>query len=401
MTTRTVHGRRRTARRRPRALRRNRQGFWHGFRHATHTDHLRARVGGATGRAVIRAINKRRTRKGKPPIPQRGGDWYTLPKHVRPFRPARPKGLGGVAGVRPRKPVATGAGRPAAPTKPTVGQRVKNGARNATMTGPAVQTKGQAAAAGAPPAFSGPHVRAGNGKASQQAGSGIVSGIAGTIAGAVTGNGQQATSVTGSGVQGPGNRGAGASTGVPAYGTGGAGGDGDHMISPGSAGGSATGGAPAPPGGIYGPHGGEGPGPGRRTRPAGERPPAWGGPSTSTSTHAPGGSTVSTMPGIEGLAEAPETDAEYVAALRGVGGEIHGLAERVQEVQASLLEVVGMDSAALGAYDVMAEGLTMAAEAANQAVTDFLTTYAGVIETAQSGVKIPGGEGRFFTGDVS
>lgn len=395
MTTRTVHGRRRTARRRPRALRRNRQGFWHGFRHATHTDHLRARVGGATGRAVIRAINKRRARKGKPPIPQRGGDWYTLPKHVRPFRPARPRGLGGVAGVRARKPVATGAGRPAAPTKPTVGQRIKNGVRTATMTGPAVQTKGQAAAAGAPPAFSGPHVKAGNGKASQQAGSGIASGIAGTIAGAVTGNGQQATSVTGSGVQGPGNRGAGAGTGVPAYGTGGAAGDGDHMISPGSAGGSATGGAPVGPSGIYGPHGGERTGTGWPTTPTTST-----STSTSTSTHAPGGSTVS-MPSIEGLAEAPETDAEYVAALRGVAAEIHGLAYRVQEVQASLLEVVGIDQAALGAYGLMAEGLDQAAEAANQAVTDFLSTYAGVIEVAQSGISIPGGLGRFFTGDVS
>lgn len=109
---------------------------------------------------------------------------------------------------------------------------------------------------------------------------------------------------------------------------------------------------------------------------------------------------MSNMPGLEAMSEAPATDAEYVAALRGLAGEVKDYGSRIEEIQASLLEAVGMDQAALGAYPAMAEHANGLAESANQAVSDFLSTYSGILETAQSGVKIPGGEGRFFTGDV-
>lgn len=372
-------------RKRPRPVRRrrkgrNRTGFWHGFRHATHTDHLRARVGGAAGRALVRKINKGRARRGKPPIPQRGGDWFTLPGQVKPFRPARPTSTGRVSGVRlPARPPAQGRPGP----KPTVAGRVKARAGRIVKGPQAVQNKDQAAAAGASPVFSGPYVTASSG----------------TVAGRKVKRGS--ISVTSSGIAGPGNRGAGAGIGVPAYGGGGEAGDDGHMISPGSAGGSATGGAPVGPGGLYGPNGGERTGTGWPTPPQTNRP----DPDRSTTSTTTEGSSMSnpTVGGADATAliETPETDAEYVAALRGLAVQIRSLADSVQEVQASLLESVGMDQAALGAYDAIAEGLGSAAEACNQAVTDFLSVYAGVIETAQSGVKIPGGQGRFFTGDVS
>lgn len=271
--------------------------------------------------------------------------------------------------------------------------------RNATMTGPVVQTKGQAATAGAPPVFSGPAVGVGSGSASNQPGGGTASGIAAVVTGAVTGQPPAVTSVTGSGVKGPGNRGSAAGTGVPAYGTGGAAGDGDHMISSGSAGGSATGGAPVGPGGIYDPQGRERTGTSRPSPPGSPRPDQ---PSTPEGSYTPtwNGGGIMTMPETEGLLESPETDAEYVAVLRGLSERIRAMAEQVQEAQASLLENVGIDSAALGAFEGIAEGLMAAAEGCTQAVVDFLNAYQGVIETAQSGVKIPGGEGRFFTGDV-
>jgi hypothetical protein len=234
-------------------------------------------------------------------------------------------------------------------------------------SGPVVQTKAQAAKAGASPAFSGPHVKASSGTASKR------KVRPGTI------------SVTSSGIAGPGNRRAGAGIGVPAYGTGGKSGDGDGMLSPGSAGGEhvANGWARTSDGQRI------------STGAAPEKA------SNSVSQVTTGGSTVSNMAGLEALSETPETDAEYVAALRGLCDEVHGFGERIEEIQASLLEAVGMDQAALGAYGAMAEGAHMMADAAQQATIDFLTTYQGVIETAQAGVSIPGDKGRFWTGEVS
>jgi hypothetical protein len=348
--------RRRPTHRRPSSRTRRRPGFWHGLRHATHTDHLRARVGGAAGRALVRRINRHRARRGKPPIPDRGGDWYILPEHVRPMRPSRPSRPSpvGLASVKTPKPTAAPqagtapktprvAGQPKAKTASTPPPKATTPAKTPVPRrvvtriikgAPAATTQGQAKAQGQPPVFSGPYVKASSGKASQRKVK------PGTI------------SVTSSGISGPGNQGAGAGIGAPAYGTGGETGDGDHMLSP-------------------------------------------------QHVQTNGDTTMSTMPGVEALSEAPETDAEYVAALRGLAGEVAGFGDRIEEIQASLLEHVGMDQAALGAYTAMAEHANGLAEATNQAVTDFLNTYAGVIETAQSGVKIPGGEGRFFTGDVA
>ena len=103
---------------------------------------------------------------------------------------------------------------------------------------------------------------------------------------------------------------------------------------------------------------------------------------------------------LDSLSETPETDAEYVAGLRGLASESRSFGTRIEELQASLLEAVGMDQAALGAYEAMAEGAHMVADAAQQATIDFLNTYQGVIETAQAGIKIPGNN-QFFTGDVA
>jgi hypothetical protein len=194
------------------------------------------------------------------------------------------------------------------------------------------------------PAFSGPYVRASSGTLKTKPVK------PGTI------------SVGSSGMSGQGNRAAGPGIGVPAYGTGGAQGDDGHMISPGSARGSSTG---------------------------------TGWPATT-----PGGKTVTQTSGSEALTNVPETDAEYVAALRGLAGEVFRHASRLEEYQAALLEVVGLDVSSTRRYGAAAEHLSEAAMSIRGIVADFLETYSGVIETAQKGIKIPGGEGRFFTGDV-
>ena len=119
MTTRTATPRRKGRARKP--------GFWSGLRKATHTDNLRHRVGGASGRAIVRGINRHRAKRAaqgkpaKPPIPI-VGNWF-----------------GGKAPTQ-RKPTGRPAGRPKKP----------------------ISSGGRAPKRGQEPAFSGPHVKATN-----------------------------------------------------------------------------------------------------------------------------------------------------------------------------------------------------------------------------------------------
>lgn len=317
-------------------------GFWSGLRHATHTDRLKHRIGSAAGRRLVTSINRRRARKSLSQIPVRGG-WFN------------PEG----AAPAPKARASKSAPKASVPTVHTDKNIAFSGPRVKVMSGPL----------GAVPVKFG------------------------------------SISVTSSGLAGPGNRAAGAGVGVPAYGTGGQHGDDGHMVSPGSAVGSSV---PA----------------GRRkssrgpstSGPAGGRQSGNGWPDAGTSTAAPPatpagpgpvvessktttGSRTMSMSGLDQLAEVPQTDAEYLLALHQLMLDASAYAERIEEIQSGLLEALGIDSAALGAYTVMAEHAAGLAEACKQAARDFAQVYEGVLETARSGVKIPGGPGKFFTGE--
>jgi hypothetical protein len=354
----------RTTKRRP--GRRRKPGFIGEFRRATHTDRLRSRVGGAAGRALVRRINRHRAKRGKPPIPI-VGDW---------FGGKAPKG---------RKPTGRPAGRG--------GGRVSSGG-----TSPSRPRRK------ADPAFAGPHVKATNKRRKAPLGG---------------------TSTSSAGIAGPGNRGAGAGMGAPAYGTGGAHGDDGHMISPGSYSGSA---APSRrpdrrpetdadrrffdnrEGGYRGPIDQDG-----NKSDGWPTNPLTGGPAitpgsallaaaveagkgllgipdhTSTSTATPNGST--SMGNIDELSEPPTTDAEHLSNVNGLAEEIQKWADQLAEYVESC-KAMGMDDDALRSADNCVESLGEAASAAGQMASDYESTYAGVRDTAAAGTSIPGSDGQ-------
>ncbi len=101
------------------------------------------------------------------------------------------------------------------------------------------------------------------------------------------------------------------------------------------------------------------------------------------------------------LTQAPDTDADHLQGLNDLAQDIAGLAARVEEY-ASTCEALGVDaSAGLTSLQAVSEHLQEASAATSQAATDFEHAYAGVRETAASGVSMPGqqGAGDFWTGD--
>lgn len=388
MTGRMAHGRRRSSR--PLRAQRSRAGrFWRGFAKGfgEATGLTGPRIGHAVGTGLLRLLGR--------PLPSRP---------TRPARPARPRGRR----VGPAQPLKPRPYRRPRLSDPLLGlpRRQAHRKRGLASIRRRKPSDLPTAKAGTPPAFSGPHVK-----------------VLATMPKAPIGG----TRVSSTGLAGPGNRGAGPGMGAPAYGTGGAHGDDGHLISPGSAGGSATGGAPNTSGAPIGgdqrrplDNWAEGGVPASWTEGAG-RPmarinhtPRSGGTMTdgydpnpgSAPPPAGGGGLPQATSGANlshVLTEAPETDADYVAGLRVISDQLGQLGSAMEEYEAMIIEQVGVDQSATGRFGPAAEAMHSAAEHIAGAVQDFLSIYAGVIETAASGTSIPDGKGgrsRFWTGDV-
>jgi len=97
----------------------------------------------------------------------------------------------------------------------------------------------------------------------------------------------------------------------------------------------------------------------------------------------------------ETLHEAPETDVEHTTALQGLADRVRSDADAVENY-VDICTNLGIDPSALGPLESAAQSLVEAAAALEASVAAFSTTYEGIIETVESGVRLPGSEGGFF-----
>lgn len=333
--------RRRNTTHRRRTHRRGKR-FLAGVRQATYTDHFRYRLGMATGRQLLRLVNIIRVRKGLPPIPIKGS-W------------SNPTGKAQQSGN-------TWHGM-AVKTHPKGHKRWKwPGTISVTSSGlPASRRAGSGRVAGRPGQV--PNGRPGPAPTSSARRAG------GQPAVASQKKPTKRTATQPKAPAQPAPKPAATAQSAPAQ--------------------------PAPV--VVGPWPGSGP-----VQPAPAPPSTTPAPATSGNA-APALRTTSTDSGgttMDGefLTEAPETDAEFVGSMRGFAGDLFNLSAKMEEFQATLLERVGLDSAAVTGIGRASESLATSASTVNDVIIDFMTTYEGIIETVQNGTKIPGN--TFFTGDV-
>jgi hypothetical protein len=97
----------------------------------------------------------------------------------------------------------------------------------------------------------------------------------------------------------------------------------------------------------------------------------------------------------ETLHEAPETDVEHTTALQTLADRVRADADAVENY-VDICTNLGIDPSALGPLESAAQSLVEAAAALEASVAAFNTTYEGIIETVESGVRLPGSEGGFF-----
>ena len=97
----------------------------------------------------------------------------------------------------------------------------------------------------------------------------------------------------------------------------------------------------------------------------------------------------------ETLHEAPETDVEHTTALQTLADRVRSDADAVENY-VDICTNLGIDPSALGPLESAAQSLVEAAAALEASAAAFNTTYEGIIETVESGVRLPGSEGGFF-----
>jgi hypothetical protein len=104
----------------------------------------------------------------------------------------------------------------------------------------------------------------------------------------------------------------------------------------------------------------------------------------------------------DGFGQAPETDAAHSAWADQLAQDLSDLGDRLREHREMLEAEVGMAPSVMSGLDEAAEHLSEAAVGVTSHAQDYISTYEGIRETAQTtGGKIPGMVNSDYWGETA